>query len=632
MDPPLHMWNPSNLLIQQGIASVLILSLEFSSVIVKLMTTNNTHGAEGDSESLFQSILYVLISRAHGHNGTMIQQTAREVMDNISKATNHRSRSDFIADRAGMLFGEMLSRLRIPGGGGRRERESSTVSSVKETFSVVFVLTWVLEECPSNQDSSPYTDAMSQACTTLIELVTVLVGRLDYHFLNRSVHEEEAIQLTRLYGAIFKYLRLRHFVEDATAATFGKNKERQAQSWLGLLSAFENNPIEVDTMNEDSMGYNEEEFETKSHHRKSEASHFGKASVTLSTEIISRLCLLLSYQSLPVRIAACESLTSGFEYLGQGTRELDADEGEEADIRNAVYRQVATSWPSIKARLSMVTDQVVERLRPISSLLIVTADAPHNHSNVSSLDDSKQVVTSRTANDNGSQRYFLSRLYVLIASMFECSGDFMADRFGSSVWPIMAQEFEYLMMKTRKTVHPSPKRTCRLGNVDNVAMIPAVVTPRGEHETWSITHSWVDSELHLALGMVQCLKRVFSSDGSHGTTLGRIYQAVGLVLLPLLECRDDEDPEFSHAVMDAIKTILSHNVDILLRPLLELSGKGIPPCPIHLSTGSVQIQNNHDLKSGKPQCSPKVTIRLSMAQRCHELLEHIAAQPEQDLD
>jgi hypothetical protein len=257
------------------------------------------------------------------------------------------------------------------------------------------------------------------------------------------------------------------------------------------------------------------------------------------------------------------------------------------DIRNAVYRQVATSWPSIKARLSTLTDQVVERQRPISSLHIV------NTTNTISSNSKTGLA------DGGSQRFFLARLYILIASMFECSGDFMADRFGSSVWPIMAKQLEHLMVV--KSMNP----------------------PQITQSAKKSTRPWVDSERHLALDMFHCLNRVFSCKGSYGTVLARIHQTVGLVLLPFLDT-DDYDKDISHAVMNALQSILSHDADILLRPLLELSGMGIPPCPIR--------RLDCPLPEDLVRVAATSSDRSNLAKRCRELLEFVAVLPEQELE
>ena len=57
---------------------------------------------------------------------------------------------------------------------------------------------------------------------------------------------------------------------------------------------------------------------------------------------------------------------------------------------------------------------------------------------------SEPILSSRTRK-LATQRFFLGALYQLMASMFECSKDFMADWFVSNVWPLLAKQFSYFL-------------------------------------------------------------------------------------------------------------------------------------------------------------------------------------------
>ena len=630
MDPPLNEWNQGSLSIQQGIASILILSLEFTSVVVTLIEESD----HDDSERLVQTILYALVSKAHTGHGKLIQDTAKEVIVKLAAVTRRESHSKLILDQCGMLFAEMLSRLRVPGGASMHTTGGGDAA---QTFSVVFCLTWILEECTHVNQTDLLFGEQTNPTSTLLELVGQTMDRLDHHFLNRSVLEEEAMQLTRLYRSIFKFLKLFHCANNESSVD--KREEQPTNSWLGLLSVFEKRT--TNALHEDSVVDSEvDEEEPPIHPYYSSASRFGKASVRLSSDIIFRLCFLLSNDSLRVRIGACESLTEGFDYLGHGTRRLQGTEREEADIRNAVYRQVATSWPSIKARLSTVTDQVVEPFTPISSLLIVNAttdSSHHRHVVGSTTTTTTTTLGDSKTTDSGRQRFFLARLYTLIAAMFECSGDFMADRFGSSVWPIMAGQLEHLLRRRGVVTAAvdldcsSPRMRSTTPTANDAEMMPsrAVVRRRAQQaKVPTNTRRWVDSERHLARAIFQCLTRVFSCKGSYGTVLVRIYQAVGLVVLPFLDSEGDnqDGDDISLVAMDAIKSILSHDADILFRPLLELSGRGIPPCPIRSSTDGALVQT---IISDVSESTSNGTV---LANRCQELLDFIATLPEQELE
>lgn len=605
MDPPLHMWNLGTVLVQEGIASVMILSLEFASTMVNLMID---HGAD-DSESLIQALLYPLLSKVHGGNGTMIREAAKEVMDSLAVCRGLQNRSRLIIDRCGTLLAEMLSQLRIPGGGRWNGRDDS-----EEIIQVAFALTWVLDECTIDR-SELHDGEPTSTGSTLVELVGTLMDRIDHQFISRSMPEKVAFQLTRMYAAVFKYLKMLHFaVDDQKASVTG---EGPANSWLKLLSLLERSPNEEFRA---SSAFDSDGDEGNSGREGVQRGIFGKLTVDLIADVMFRLCFLLSNDSLRVRIGACESMTHGFEYLAKVTTQLQGNEAEDAAIRNALYRQVATSWPSIKARLSTLTDNVVEKHRPISSLLIVTATIPGRNSERTH-GESSVGGSQRTLTDDGPIRFFLSRLYLLIASMFECSGDFMADRFGSSVWPIMAQQFEQLI-RVNGISHPYPRHT--ESRVKKVGYVPNILETAVNDKRVEVSHrTWLDSERNLALAMLECLRRVFSCEASQRTVLVRIHQAVGLVLLPFLEGDHDDvsNHDISDAAMHAIKAIVSQDSDVLLRPLLELSGTGIPHCPIR--PASAQGETGGACEA--------VTNQSNLARRCQELLEFIESLPEQEL-
>jgi len=277
---------------------------------------------------------------------------------------------------------------------------------------------------------------------------------------------------------------------------------------------------------------------------------------------------------------------------------MSQDRGEEdGEIRNVVFRQVANSWLSIKARLSNVTDSVVEPRRAISSLLIVPRRQEPEESRLGAKRD---VAT---------QRFFFSRLVQLLASMFECSGDFMADRFKSSVWPILAKQFAHLMESNQ---HSKPGVIIR-------------DTMDQQHDIVSVNdyqnREWSDSERHLLLSMLNCLERVYGSEESRGTTLARIHQTVGIVLLPFV---GDPDDEISSCAMAAIKNIVHQDCDVLLRPLLETSGRGIPPCPVEIPGAPNAIVPS----TGS---SLSTTAKSKLARGCEDILSFIENLDEQEI-
>ena len=58
---------------------------------------------------------------------------------------------------------------------------------------------------------------------------------------------------------------------------------------------------------------------------------------------------------------------------------------------------------------------------------------------------SEPKSSSRTRKELATQRVFPGGLYQLVAPMFECSKDFMADRFVSNVWLLLAKQFSHFL-------------------------------------------------------------------------------------------------------------------------------------------------------------------------------------------
>lgn len=290
-----------------------------------------------------------------------------------------------------------------------------------------------------------------------------------------------------------------------------------------------------------------------------------------------------------------------------------SDEDYDAEIRNAVFRQVAMSWPSIKARLSNVGDEVQDTSRGIVSLAFLTEAVSSSG-------------VSRTKKELATQRYFLSGLYQLVASMFECSEDFMADRFVSNVWPLLAKQFSHFLRTTDS--HKSSNQLRPLVVEVSDSTFPST--------TLSLDHSddfvrrLNDSERHLLLSMERCLARVLACPDANGSSIVRIHRPVGLVLLPFMGTSDEEVASTAEA---AIKNIVSQDCDILRRPLLELSGRDISsPKIIPSGIESVETGNpdSHSLLRTEHISKEIELSNSNLASRCENVLRFMDALAEQD--
>lgn len=282
-------------------------------------------------------------------------------------------------------------------------------------------------------------------------------------------------------------------------------------------------------------------------------------------------------------------------------------------MRNAVFRQVAVSWPSIKARLSNVGDEIQDTSRGITSLAFLTAAVSSS--------------VSRTTKELATQRFFLAGLYQLVASMFECSEDFMADRFVSNVWPLLAKQFSHFLRPPDNEGRPNRLRP----------MISEVSSSTVASSTLSVEHHGdivqrlSDSERHLLLSMERCLSRVFACQDAHGSSIVRIHEAVGLVLIPFMGTSDEE---IASTAENTIKNIVAQDCHVLRRPLLELSDCDITICT---TLGKMETINDaalavlHTVSSREEkELSSQLTSNSNLASRCKNVLRFIDALPEQD--
>lgn len=217
----------------------------------------------------------------------------------------------------------------------------------------------------------------------------------------------------------------------------------------------------------------------------------------------------------------------------------------------------------------------------------------------------------------------------------------MADRFNSSVWPIIAKQFAFLMESQEKKHRSRPGQKI-LEEVSSSIQGHNIVSTSKIDDSARHLHQWSDSERHLLLSMTRCLSRILGCEDSRGTCIVRIHQAIGLVLLPFL---GDPDDEISSGAMAAIKNLVAQDCDVLLRPMLETSGRGIIR-PIWVS----QLQVSHRVyetdQANNPICVVTSTNKRArehetitavekskskLAMGCEEILTFIDKLPEQEL-
>ena len=246
--------------------------------------------------------------------------------------------------------------------------------------------------------------------------------------------------------------------------------------------------------------------------------------------------------------------------------------------------------------------------------------------------------------DIGTQRIFLSKLFELISTMCECSGDFFAERFRNDVWPTMASHLEYLLeelLRQREAYSPS-----RLGVPHHI--IPATVSRKHKFSRpqigYTVNHSSIivketsllnktefsfkmsDTQRQLIASILKCLNRIIEQKEC-GKAIEKLLGPIGFILLPLLDIEDQK--AIQELSMDCIKSIIRIDADVLRRPLMEISGTRIQPCP--LKFGKVLRKNNEQttLQMDNTNSSPSFVGSKTIVNRCHELLAFIDSLPEQ---
>jgi hypothetical protein len=224
--------------------------------------------------------------------------------------------------------------------------------------------------------------------------------------------------------------------------------------------------------------------------------------------------------------------------------------------------------------------------------------------------------------------------------MCQCSGDFMAERFRNDVWPIAARQLGESLQSNedlRSSQRPfgGSQRLKRevehkqLKDIENGLSLSTEV-----EKPWL---RWSESEKALIITILQCLSYAIGNEEC-GKSLYTILAPVGAVLLPFLGV---DDPEVADLAMNCLGKILSIDCDIMLRSLLEVSGRGLPLPPLRLrknnqSSRKIAVQNfsqdtnsTADVVSIQSHADQLRTVGIS--KRCLELLDFIESLPEQTL-
>lgn len=246
------------------------------------------------------------------------------------------------------------------------------------------------------------------------------------------------------------------------------------------------------------------------------------------------------------------------------------------------------SWPAIEARLVSVTNEI-------------------HFSRANAIVVAKQVgiPAARQEMDVSTKRVFLSSLFDLVATMAQCSQDFIASRFKNDVFPLLSKLLGDFAgdLSPSETSHDDSCRPIR-----DVGVQPQ-------------SHPRQASEAALIVSILNCLAGVFRQPKC-GRALADLIPTASTLILPFLGDR----AETGNACMSAIKEMVQIDCDATWRPLVLLSGKQFPPPKPWGSAG--EVKRPIALVAAAENEAPPPSL---LAQRASDLVAFVETLPEQPL-
>jgi len=214
--------------------------------------------------------------------------------------------------------------------------------------------------------------------------------------------------------------------------------------------------------------------------------------------VVDRCTYLLNHVSLCIQLRCCRAISASFEYLRTLVHLSSKahDVGELNGPHNANLMQLHDTWPAIESMMQRCSHSLLPRSDPV-------------------------LFSSST---EGTESLLLSELFKLVATMAECSDDFMASKFRSTVWPTMS------------------------------SLIHAITNTEDCPEACSIT----GSRSGLLCSMLGCVERCFSHTRL-GMKLAEMIPLMGPTLLPVLKCHNRQ---VASCCVDALKSMIRYDADM----------------------------------------------------------------------
>ena len=278
------------------------------SVLLLELITSFCEILGSNLDQYLSTILYPIMEKAGHGSPPMVQRAAHRSVEAISAICGFPNLPTFARDRFNSLMATMLSRLRLPGGA-----HFSGDTNMEDTLAVCRSVRWLLDTVIQEYPA----DSNKETTSSMVELLSLLVERFDYLFLEKVLSERDIYELTLVHKSSFNYFLTIFGAEDDAVYTYRLRgvRNESPRPWLDLLSAFRKASFEgfqSKAQEEQKLGENESGRVVVTIDR---ISSIRMAEIELVSILIKRNCYMLSNESLSVRISSCDGLISGFRFL-----------------------------------------------------------------------------------------------------------------------------------------------------------------------------------------------------------------------------------------------------------------------------------------------------------------------------
>lgn len=274
-----------------GNTCVIVLMLEFASIFFELLSR--------DIGSIRSFVLYPIIEKANQMNNRLVQRAAQQAVLVLAKACQFDDINVFIYHEFSALLATMLGRLHLPGG-----LLVPANGDLQDTLAVLSSMTWVLKTIKL-ADSEAYSLLDKAKMKSLIDLISLLEDRFDQFSLRKLLSDEDIHDLAILHQECFEYLNMTYGANRRTLYTYPSQSAKIKAPWMNLLSHFSISSAEGLHPEKDET-VNPEQLQTLD---------ISMAEIELISKLITKDNYLLSNMNLRVQVSACESLTSGYQFL-----------------------------------------------------------------------------------------------------------------------------------------------------------------------------------------------------------------------------------------------------------------------------------------------------------------------------